>query len=145
MLDFYHLSQHVNEAGRKTLGEAGDAGKQWSEEVLHTARHQGYDPFFTTLAGWRGEQRKGKRKIADQLRNYLAQRKDMMPYEKCEQNGWDVGSGPMESMCSVTTDRIKRRGRRWDIDNAESQMVLEALYQSNLWDRYWAKVLAGSN
>jgi hypothetical protein len=44
----------------------------------------------------------------------------------------------MESMCGVTTDRIKGRGRRWDIDNAEAIMAIEALYQSTgLWDRYW--------
>jgi hypothetical protein len=114
-------------------------------EVLHTARHEGYDPFFAKLADWRGEQRGGKRKIADRLLNYVAQRKDMMPYPKCEEQGWDVGTGPMESMCGVTTDRIKGRGRRWDIDNAESLMALEALHQSNLWDRYWAKVLSAQN
>ncbi len=49
-----------------------------------------------------------------------------------------MGSGPMESMCGVTTDRRKRRGWRWGLDNAEALMTLEALYQSTgLWDRYW--------
>ena len=60
-------------------------------------------------------------------------------------NGWDVGTGPMESMCGVTTDRLKGRGRRWDLDNAESMMALEALYQSNLWHRYWAKAQQNQN
>jgi hypothetical protein len=70
---------------------------------------------------------------------YVAPRQEMINYDQCEKNGWDVGSGPMESMCGVTTDRIKGRGRRWDIDNAEALMALEALYQSTgLWDRYWA-------
>ena len=63
----------------------------------------------------------------------------MIHYEKCDPRGWDVGSGPMESMCGATTDRIKGRGRRWDLENAEAMMALEALYQSTgLWDRYWA-------
>jgi hypothetical protein len=44
---------------------------------------------------------------------------------------------PMESMRGVTTARIKGRGRRWDIDNAQAMMSLEALYQSTgLWYRY---------
>jgi len=51
----------------------------------------------------------------------------------------------MESMCGVTTDRLKGRGRRWDLDNAESLMALEAMYQSNLWDQYWAKALCNQN
>jgi hypothetical protein len=83
--------------------------------------------------------------VADRLLNYLAERQEMMPYEKCEKRGWDVGSGPMESMCGVTTDRIKGRGRRWDIDNAEAVMALEALHQSNLWETYWAKALRRRN
>jgi hypothetical protein len=58
-----------------------------------------------------------------------------------EARGWDVGTGPMESMCGATTDRIKGRGRRWDHDNAESVMGLEAMYQSNLWDLYWRNQL----
>jgi hypothetical protein len=145
MLDFEHLREHVNDASRKTLGEGTDAGKAFSNDVLHTARHEGYEPFFAKLVDWRGDQRGGKRKVADQLLNYVAERREMMPYEKCDPHGWDVGSGPMESMCGVTTDRIKGRGRRWDIDNAEAVMALEALHQSNLWEQYWAKALCNRN
>jgi hypothetical protein len=36
-----------------------------------------------------------------------AERREMMPYDKCDRRGWDVGTGPMESMCGVTTDRIR--------------------------------------
>jgi hypothetical protein len=145
MLDFHHLGEHVNDASRKTLGEGSQAGKAFSDQVLHTARHEEYESFFAQLVDWRGPLRGSKRKTADQLLNYVAQRRDMMPYAKCDQRGWDVGTGPMESMCGVTTDRIKGRGRRWDIDNAEALMALEALYQSNLWDKYWDNVLWNRN
>ena len=57
-----------------------------------------------------------------------------------------MGSGPMESMCGVTTDRIKGRGRRWDLDNPEALMALAALYQSTgLWDHYWADAFRHRN
>ena len=145
ILDFRHLGEHVNEASRKTLGAGTEAGKQWSQQVLHTARHQGYQPFFAELVDWRGQQRGKKREAADDLLTYAAKRDDMMPYDTCDQKGWDVGSGPMESMCGVTTDRIKGRGRRWDIDNAEALMALEALWQSGLWDKYWSNALCHPN
>jgi len=45
-------------------------------------------------------------------------------------------------MCKVTTQRIKGAGMRWDSDNAEAMMALEALRQSDLWDRYWSQALA---
>jgi hypothetical protein len=85
---------------------------------------------------------KDKRRKADPLIQYVASRQEMILYDRCDQQGWNVGSGPMESMCGVTTDRIKGRGRRWDMDNAEAMMALEALYQSSgLWDKYWANAL----
>jgi len=40
-------------------------------------------------------------------------------------------------MCKATTQRIKGRGMRWDGDNAESIMALEALEQSGAWQTYW--------
>jgi len=113
--------------------------------VLHAARHGGYGPLWEELVTWRSGLRGKKREEADRLLNYVAERREMIAYDTCEQRGWDVGTGPMESMCGVTTDRLKGRGRRWDIDNAEAMMALEALHQSNLWDPYWANVLAGLN
>jgi hypothetical protein len=153
LLDFYHLSEHVGQAAAKTLGAAGKASaaetepaKQWLAKVLHTLRHEGYEPFFGQLLDWRSSLRGSKRKAADELISYVASRREMIVYEKCDQHGWHVGSGPMESMCGVTTDRIKGRGRRWDLENAEAMMALEALYQSTgLWDRYWQDQLAHRN
>jgi hypothetical protein len=146
LLDFYHLSEHVGEAAGKTLGAETPAAEQWLAKVLHTLRHEGYEPFFQQLIEWRTPLRGGKRKAADELINYVASRQEMIVYEKCDPHGWDVGSGPMESMCGVTTDRIKGRGRRWDLENAEAMMALEALYQSTgLWDQYWQKQLAHLN
>jgi hypothetical protein len=138
VLDFYHFSTHVGQAVTATLARESPATKAFLEKVLHTARHEGYEPFFQQVIDWRSPLRGGKRKAADALIGYVAPRREMICYDQCDEKGWDVGSGPMESMCGVTTDRIKGRGRRWDIDNAEALMALEALYQSTgLWDRYW--------
>jgi hypothetical protein len=142
LLDFYHLSEHVGEMAVKTWGGQTEKGQQWLADLLHTVRHEGYEPFFAKLLDRRSELRGQKRKLADQLINYVASRQEMILYDQCDQRGWNVGSGPMESMCGVLTDRIKGRGRRWDMDNAEAMMALEALYQSTgLWDKYWANAL----
>jgi hypothetical protein len=143
MLDFYHFSEHVAAAGKLTLGE--ERAKAWVQEVLHEARHVGYEPMFQKLVDWRCKLRGTKRQAADRLINYVAQRQEMMGYCRCDEHGWDVGSGPMESMCGVTTDRIKGRGRRWNLGNAVAMMQLEALHQSNLWQAYWDKAFSARN
>lgn len=146
-LDFYHGIEHVKTAAKQTLGSDGNgkaspAAKAWAEDVVHTLRHEGYEPFWEKLCQWRSQQRKGKRASADRLLHYVAQRKEMMQYALWEARGLHIGSGPVESMCKVTTQRIKGPGMRWDADNAEAMMALEALEQSGLWDRYWSKALA---
>jgi hypothetical protein len=145
-LDFFHFAEHVHTGRRGTFGEESPDGKQWAEQVLHTARHEGYAPFWEQLEDWRSEQRRGvKRDCADDLLHYVAQRRDMIDYAEFEKHGWHIGSGPIESMCKATTRRIKGPGMRWDRDNAEAMMALEALYQSNLWNRYWQNVMCHQN
>ena len=144
-LDFYHLGEHVNQGRRDTFGEDSAAGKQWVDDTLHAARHEGYWPFWECLSGWRSQQRGRKRETADGLLHYVAQRREMIAYDEFDRRGWHVGTGPMESMCKATTRRIKGAGMRWDIDHAEAMMSLECLYQSNLWDQYWTKAVHARN
>jgi hypothetical protein len=144
-LDFYHLSTHVHQGRAASFGDKDDKGGNWASDLLHTVRHAGYQPFWEKLADWRGQQRGGKRNAADGLLNYVAQRREMIRYDEFEKRGWHIGSGPIEAMCKATTRRIKGPGMRWDSDNAEAMMGLEALYQSKLWEKYWAKALLGQN
>jgi hypothetical protein len=144
VLDFYHLSQHVHEAKRMLFGEQGDAGEAWVSDLLHTVRHDGYEPFWTKLVEIRtGIRSPAKRSALDHLMQYAAERKELIIYPRCDQMGWDVGSGSTESMCNTMTRRLKLRGMRWDADNAEAMMALETLEQCDAWDQ-WRKMRMAS-
>jgi hypothetical protein len=41
-------------------------------------------------------------------------------------------------MCRATTERLEGVGMRWDADNAEVVMALEAQDQSGEWPRRWS-------
>jgi hypothetical protein len=140
-LDFYHLSEHVHEAKRLTFGKESKAGEKWAGEVLHAVRHEGYDAFWDKLVEWRCGLRGAKRKAADALMHYVAERKEMICYKELEAMGCVIGTGAMEAMCKATPLRVKGAGMRWDSDNAEAMSALEALEESGMWDKYWAKVL----
>jgi hypothetical protein len=145
VLDFYHLSEHVHAARRAVFGEADEAGKAWAGQVLHEVRHEGYEPFWSMLSQKRSEvgRSKLKRKAMDGLMHYVAERRALMDYPRCERMGWDVGSGSTESMCGAMTRRLKMRGMRWDRDNAEAMMALETLEQMAGWSA-WLKWRAAS-
>jgi hypothetical protein len=147
-LDFYHLSENVHKARRAVFGEEDPkdkaaAGNVWVAKVLHVAKHEGYEKLREELQAWKGTlQAAGHLKAAEQVLNYVRDRREMILYPKFQEMGRQIGSGPTESMCKATTQRVKGQGRRWDGDNAERIMSLEALEQSGGWAAYWEAQLS---
>lgn len=145
-LDFYHFSENVHKARRAVYGEEEVAGKQWAESLLHLVKNEGYDGLWEHLLQWRNRWRNpAKRKAADQLLHYVSQRREMIRYPEFLSKGWQIGSGPTESMCKVIPRRVKGAGMRWDRDNAEAIMALEGLEQGHQWPQYWATCLQSMN
>ena len=152
-LDFYHLADNVKKARRLVYGtydeedEADNVGKDnvgkaWVEEVLHVFKHEGYEAGWQKLLTWRTTLRgTAKRKAADALIGYVSERHDMIRYPEFIAHGWQIGSGPTEATCKTLTARLKGSGMRWNANNAESLMALEALMQSRLWKDYWRTLL----
>jgi hypothetical protein len=139
-LDFYHLGENVHKARREIYGEDDEAGKRWAGDLLHVFKHDGYDAAWEHLLEWRVALRRG-RPAADRLINYVSERRAMIRYPEFRSKGWQIGSGPTEATCKTLTARLKGSGMRWDSDNAEAIMAIEALTQSGQWDLYWRSQL----
>jgi hypothetical protein len=140
-LDFYHLSENVHKARREIYGEDDEGGKQWAGELLHGVKHDSYEVTWQRLLEWRMGLRRGQRQVADRLLNYVSERREMIKYPEFLAKGWQIGSGPTEATCKTLTARLKGSGMRWDADNAEAVMALEAMTQSGQWDSYWKNQL----
>lgn len=142
-LDFYHLAENVHKARRVVYGEEDPKdkeapGNRWVAGVLHTAKHEGYEALRDHLVAWKGTLRGvKKRKAAAVVLDYVTDRREMVAYPDYLAAGRQIGSGPTESMCKTTTKRLKGVGMRWDGDNAEALMALDALEQSGQWQPYW--------
>jgi hypothetical protein len=141
-LDFYHLADNVHKARRAVYGEEDPQaesapGYARAAQLLHAAKHEGYAALRAQLLSWRGQQRGAKRAAVQRLLDYVEERQAMIAYPEFLAQGRHIGSGPTESMCRATTERLKGVGRRWDADNAEALMALEALDQSGEWQAYW--------
>jgi len=137
-LDFWHLRDYAQNTRRALYGEEDEAGKQWLDTLMHTFKHEGYEAAWEQLTGLRATLRSPRKKKAlDGLLHYMAERSHLINYPEFRANGWQIGSGPTEAQCGTTTDRIKGKGRRWNLDNALAVMTLEALAQSHEWTSYW--------
>jgi len=146
-LDFYHLADYAHKTRRAVYGEEDPKdpaapGNAWVAGVLHVAKHQGYAALRDELVCWKGRLRgRKKRQAAEALIGYVTDRREMVLYPEFLALGRQIGSGPTESMCKATTQRIKGVGMRWDSANAEAIMTLEALEQSGAWQSYWDSCL----
>jgi uncharacterized protein UPF0236 len=141
-LDFYHLAENVHKARRAVYGEEGPEDEQapgyvWAASVLHLAVHHSYVEFEEAVWDWASRWRGAKRKAGLALLNYISEREEMIRYPEFKEKGRQIGSGPTESMCKATTLRVKGLGKKWDGDNVEAVMTLEALDQSGAWEKYW--------
>lgn len=137
-LDFYHLSEHVHSARREVFGEKSGEGERWATDVLHRFKHEGYASAWDRIVPLRTRfRKKSKHKAVDELLGYMSRRREMIRYPEFLANGWQIGSGPIESQCKTTTERVKGAGKRWDPDNAEAVMALACLHNSGLWKKRW--------
>jgi hypothetical protein len=146
-LDFYHFAENVHKARRAVYGEEDPKeekapGNAWAASVLHLAKHGSYLELEEAVWEWAFRWRGAKRKAALGLLNYMSERDDMIRYKEFAEQGRQIGSGPTESMCKATRQRVKGRGMRWNADNAEALMAIEALEQSGGWQAYWDSFLA---
>jgi hypothetical protein len=136
-LDYYHLRENVQRARLAVYGEQSAEGQAWREELMGLFYERGYEAAWNRLVAWRCSLRGGKRKAADRLLGYVAERRETIRYPQFRDRGWQIGSGPTEAQCKASTQRLKGRGRRWDRANAEALMALDCLDNSHAWHLYW--------
>lgn len=136
-LDYYHLKDYAQRTRREAYGEENQQGRRWLDELMRLFLEQGVEEAWDYLVEWRKNLRGRKRKAADRLLGYVAERRDMIHYREFRDRGWQIGSGPTEAQCKTTTLRLKGRGRRWDSANAEAIMALAALDASDTWNSWW--------
>jgi len=143
ILDYFHASQHVHQTRRTLFGDENTDGDTWAAGLLAALSQSRWEDGWEMLVQTRSTLRSpAKRKSADDLMRYLLERKHKVDYASFRAAGYDIGSGPTESMCKSLSRRMKGIGMRWTGKNAESMVALESLHQSNLWPSYWSTRLA---
>jgi hypothetical protein len=143
ILDYFHASQHVHQTRRIVFGEENADGNKWAGDLLGAMSNRTWNDAWELMVQTRCRSRsKTKRKSLDDLMRYLLERREKVDYATFRAAGYDVGSGPTESMCKSLSRRMKGIGMRWTGKNAESMVALESLHQSDLWSNYWSSQIA---
>jgi len=69
---------------------------------------------------------------------YYERNKDRMRYADFRAKGLFIGSGVIEGCCkSIVSNRMKKSGARWTVNDANRIIALRCTKRSNQWEDYW--------
>jgi hypothetical protein len=130
VLDFYHASERLYQAGRELHGET-PAAVAWADARRGTLLAAGGAALRADLAA-------GGPKLAG-AREYFRPHAAHLDYPGRRAAGRSIGSGLVEGACQqVVGRRLKQTGARWRVRRAERMATLCGLIYSGLWETYWA-------
>jgi hypothetical protein len=135
ILDWYHASEHVWAAARVV---DPDSSEVWANEAL-TSMHEGGG---AALAEWLkrqvGHHRGKPRRALEELHAYVADKVQRMDYPNAQRNGWQIGSGMIESTCKqLVAQRLKGPGMHWSEQGALAITALRATDLNGNWNEFW--------
>lgn len=143
ILDFWHASDHLQEFAKLFLADEQARSKQMAA-WCHQLKHEGGTALLQTLEHL--DLSRGSPQVQEahrQLTGYFRNNLHRTDYPWYLQNGWQIGSGKVESACkSVVGRRLKGPGMRWREQGTTAVCQLRALYKSNLWRTYWKRTTA---
>ena len=104
ILDFWHAKEHLVELGKVLFGEGSDEGQMWLNERCHQLKHEGGAAVLHALealdlTGKSEPERETHRCETNYFRNH----QHKMDYPRYLAQGWQIGSGPVESACKTET------------------------------------------
>lgn len=141
ILDFWHAAEYLTELGLARWPDDEPTRTATVQQWCHRLKHEGGQTLVDLLETWdlASASATARKAHADALR-YFRNNVHRMDYPRYRANGWQIGSGPVESACgTVVGDRLKGAGMRWGWDGANAVCHLRALYlsQSGQWEAFW--------
>jgi hypothetical protein len=142
ILDFYHASEHVSAlAGALHPGDP-EATQEQTRAWCHDLKHEGGAALLAEweqldIRRWSPDRQEVYRQQVQYFRNH----QHRMDYPRYVANGWQIGSGPVESGCKrLVTQRLKGAGMRWGERGTDTMCHLRALLlcHPDQWDHAWA-------
>ena len=141
ILDFWHAKEYLVELAKAMYPSDEAARQSWTDEICHQLKHAGGPAVRARLetldvSSASAEVRETHRCTVQYFRNH----EHRMDYPRYVRNGWQIGSGPVESACkTVVGNRLKGGGMRWGKAGADAVCHLRGLYLSEpaCWDSFW--------
>lgn len=148
IIDFYHASEHLHEAGEAIFGRQTPEAQAWWEsrrDELYRGEVQAVIAQLEQQAKKAGPVRSTdppthRRRVLWQHLGYFQKHQQHMNYDQYRARGWPIGSGPTEAGVKGFNKRVKGTDQFWSYNGVEAILALRELWmdQDGRWERYWA-------
>lgn len=138
VIDFYHASQHLNQAFEALYGKAsGDASRE-NKKYRHKLRHnKGGALQVRKHLEKLSHQKPNNKALRDQV-TYFRNNAKKMKYAQLKSLDLPIGSGIVEAACkTLVTQRMKCSGMQWDYKGGQAVLSMRAANQSDWFDDAW--------
>jgi len=140
ILDFQHAAGHLADFAK--VFREGALAERLLGTWCHMLKHAGGAQMIRVLERLdRKKMSEAVQKEHERLLNYLRNNVGRMDYPRYLKQGWQIGSGAVESACkTVINQRLCLGGMRWGDDGSDGVAHLRALYRSDAdqWEAFWA-------
>ncbi len=140
ILDFWHVQEHLVELAQALWPADETVRDAWLTEQRHRLKHEGGAAVLSVLENMALDHITSAAREAHRLHcGYFRNHVGRMDYPRYLRNGWQIGSGPVESACkTVVGNRFKGSGMRWGQTGSDGVCHLRALYlsQPTQWDYF---------
>lgn len=141
ILDFWHAADHLMQLGQALDPDDEPRRTQRVTQWCHRLKHEGGLRMVYALKELDvGESSAAQQTAHADCLRYFQNHQHKMDYPRYLANGWQIGSGPVESACkTLVASRLKQSGMRWGEAGSDAVCHLRALYlsQPGCWEAYW--------
>lgn len=141
IIDFWHVKEHLVELAQSLWPDDEMTRQKWLDAECHRLKHEGGATTLTHLEAIETNRcPPAARQAHAECVRYFRNHHHRMDYPRYLANGWQIGSGPVESACkTVVANRLKGSGMRWGEDGSDTVCHLRALYlsQPGQWESFW--------
>jgi hypothetical protein len=147
ILDFYHAASYVEKLAKALHPTDETQAVAQAEQWCRLLKEEGGAVTLAVLREWAWPARQSAVLRAQRatLDEYFSNNLHRMEYSEYQAEGWQIGSGVVESACkTVVGQRLKGAGMRWGEDGAHALCHVRALYRSEKgqWEGFWQRQYA---
>ena len=142
IVDFHHVLEHVSSGAEGIFGKGTAEGKVWYRKMEGTllSYEDGADRVIRSLEYYSNcyKYNKSSRKLIEGCLTFMRNNGHRMEYKRFRDNGWPIGSGPVEGACkNIVKKRMCQSGQRWGLRGGQAILSLRAIVKSNRWSIFW--------